>query len=74
MSDSEGGGFDLMNPLHLLAVIVILFIIWLATGNRNSEGTKDKFVKPTDSLQINTYDKRYAPDAQEKQFYKGYFE
>ena len=69
-----GGGFDLMNPLHLLGLLVVLFILWLALGNRNSASSQDKFVKPTDSLRLDTYDKAYPPDEAEKEFYRGYFE
>ena len=74
MSGGEGGGgFDLFNPLHLLGAIIILFIIWLATGRHQAQ-TQDKFIKNQDGQQLNTYDKNYKPDQEETDFYKGYFE
>ncbi len=69
-----GGGFDIFNPWHLLGLIVILFIIWLATGGRKNPGVNDKFITTYDGQTFETYDKQLPPDAEEREFYKGYFE
>ncbi len=74
MSGEGGGGFDIFNPLHLLGLIVVLFIIWLVTGGRKNPGVSDKFITTQDGQVFQTYDKPLPPDADEKQFYKGYFE
>lgn len=75
MSGEGGGGFNpFENPMHLLGLIIVLFLIWLATGGNKRADDQNKFVQPYDGQSLNTYDKRLPPDQTEKDFYRGYFE